>query len=234
MTFHLDQKVGDIVAECPPASNLFQRYGIDFCCGGNRPLRAALEQKGIAADQFLAELEAAYATAQKQADPSAVDWRKAPYGELIDQIVGVHHQYLRTELPVISAYVTKIFHVHGPHHPELARLYQQFHQLKMELDMHIQDEEARVFPRVRTYEKTGSRAELDEALACLDELEQEHQGAGDLLAAMRETTRNYTLPADACGTYAMTFQKLQELEANMFQHVHLENNVLFPRLRAEP
>ncbi|MBP2019829.1 regulator of cell morphogenesis and NO signaling [Symbiobacterium terraclitae] len=231
MTFRIDQKVGEIVAEFPEAAQLFQRHGVDFCCGGSRPLKDALAQKGIAAEAFLAELQAAHAAAQARQE-RGTDWRTASYAEIIDQIVGVHHQYLKSELPVISGYVTKIYYVHGQNHAELAALHRQFHQLKLELEQHLHDEEARVFPLVLAYAQSGSRADLEAAVACLDELEQEHQGAGDLLLAMRETTGGYALPADACTTYALTFQKLQELEADMFQHVHLENNVLFPRLRA--
>lgn len=231
MAFRMDQKVGEIVAAFPPSAQLFQRYGIDFCCGGNRPLKDALAQKRIAADAFLAELHAAHAAAQERQE-CGTDWRTASCAEIIDQVVGVHHRYLKTELPVISGYVTKIYYVHSQHHPELAALHRQFHQLKLELEQHLHDEEARVFPLVLTYEQSGAPADLAAAVACLDELEREHQGAGDLLLAMRETTRDYALPEDACATYALAFQKLQELEADMFQHVHLENNILFPRLRA--
>lgn len=232
MTFNAQQCVGEIVAAFPGASNLFKRYGIDFCCGGNRSLGEALAQKAIATDAFLANLEAAYQAQQLRQEAGGVDWREASYSDLIDQIVGAHHQYLKDELPVISGFATKIFHVHGPRHPELGQLYRQFHQFKMELDMHLQDEESRVFPLIRAYAQSGAPSDLEAALACIEELEAEHQAAGDLLLAMRETTRGYALPPDACRTYTLTFEKMQELESDMFNHVHLENNILFPRLRA--
>jgi len=232
MAFSREQRVGEIVAAFPGASNLFKKHGIDFCCGGNRSLADALGQKAVPEDSFLADLQAAYEAQQLRQEAGATDWRAVSYSELIDQVVGVHHQYLKDELPVISAFTTKIFHVHGPRHPELAELYRQFHAFKLELDMHLLDEESRVFPLIRAYEQSGAAADREAALACLEELESEHQAAGDLLFAMRETTKGYALPPDACRTYTLTFQKLQELESDMFNHVHLENNILFPRLRA--
>lgn len=232
MSFTLDQRVGEIVAAFPGASNLFKKHGIDFCCGGGRPLSDALQQKAIPADRFLADLHAAHEAEQRRQDAGETDWRAVSYGELINQVVTVHHQYLKEELPVLSSFTTKIFKVHGERHPELAVLYRQFHELKIELDLHMQDEEVRLFPLVEAYEASGSREELEKALACFEELESEHQEAGDLLAAMRETTQGYALPPDACRTYTLTFQKLQELESDMFNHIHLENNILFPRLRA--
>ncbi|MFZ5622739.1 MAG: iron-sulfur cluster repair di-iron protein [Pseudomonadota bacterium] len=232
MTFSATQRVGEIVAAFPGASNLFKAYGIDFCCGGGRSLEVALQEKGVAPGTFLSQLQAAYETYQRRMEGRQTDWRTVPLEALIEQIITAHHQYLRQELPVLSAFTVKIAHVHGERHPELITLQEQFHTLKAELESHMADEEERLFPLVRAYEESGSREDLTRALATLEELEAEHQAAGSLLAAMRATTADYLLPPDACRTYTLAFHKLEELESDMFQHIHLENNILFERLRA--
>lgn len=223
--------VGEVVAAFPGASNLFKQHTIDFCCGGNRTLSTVLRQQKLEEESFLATLNEAYQTANRLAVET--DWREVPYPELIDHIVNKHHAYLVQELPLLSEFVTKILRVHGQAHPELTRLHQLFHQFKMELDQHMIDEEQIVFPKIRVYAETGYREALDYAVAANERLEAEHSAAGDLLRHMREVTNDYTLPEGACRTYTLTFQKLEELEADMFQHVHLENNIMFPRLAKE-
>ncbi|MFZ5827849.1 MAG: iron-sulfur cluster repair di-iron protein [Bacillota bacterium] len=230
--FSAELRVGEIVAAFPGASNLFKRYNIDFCCGGGRSLADALKQKGLATEPVLAELHEAYEQEQRRLDKGSIDWRTAPLTALIDQIVTVHHCYLRQELPLLSQFVAKINRVHGDRHPELVTLNQLFHRLKPELESHMEDEENRLFPLATAYERSGDPADLERALQCLEELESEHQAAGDLLAAMRDLTGGFQLPPDACRTYTLTFYKLEELESDMFQHIHLENNILHERLRA--
>lgn len=231
MVFNTAQSVGEIVAAFPGASNLFKAHGIDFCCGGARRLGEALQARGIPAESFLTELDNAYNAAQARQAVAGVDWRTAAFGALINRIVNRHHAYLKQELPLLSGFVRKICHVHGAHHPELAALNRQFHALKAELEPHMVAEEDEFFPLVAAYERSRDPSDLARVVAALDELEAEHQAAGGLLAQMRESTAGYRLPEDACRTYTLTYQKLSELEADMFEHVHLENNVLFPRLR---
>lgn len=232
MNFTADQKVGEIVAAFPGASNLFKRHGIDFCCGGGRPLADALQQKRIAADGFLAQLEQAFEEEQRRRESPAIDWRTAPLSTLIERIVTIHHGYLKNEMPILSQFTQKIARVHAERHPELLELSRLFHDLMSELESHMLDEEQRLFPLIAEYESTGSRVVLTKALETLDELESEHLAAGNLLVAMREITGDYRLPPDACRSYTLTFFKLDELESDMHQHIHLENNILFERLRA--
>lgn len=230
-TFDGTETLGDIVAAFPGASNLFKANRIDFCCGGDRQLNAVLEEKGMDGAPFLGELNALaeQAEARSAAD---VDWREAPLGELVDHIVQKHHAYLEQELPVLSGFVTKILRVHGFSHPELAELHKLFHQAKVELEQHMIDEESNVFPLIKQAEQAGDAAARQQALEQIGELEHEHEAVGDLLKRMREITSEYTLPEGACTTYALTFRKLEELESDTFEHVHLENNILFPRLSA--
>lgn len=231
--FQESHPVGQIVAEYPGAAKLFKRHGIDFCCGGGKPVGRVLSQSGIAAEVFLQELNEAYQTYVNRGKGDK-DWRSVPLGALVEHIVNAHHGFLRQELPMLSGFVTKVARVHGNRHPELIALYQTFHRLKDEMEGHMASEEKVLFPLIRAYEETGTRADLDRALKTLDELEAEHEAAGNLLAVIRETTNGFQLPPDACRTYTATYHELAELESDMFTHVHLENNILFPRLRQAP
>lgn len=231
--FSLEDKIGDIVNSFPGASNVFKSYGIDFCCGGQRPLKSAVQSQELEALIILEALEQAYDFHTKRTSQVNADWTQTTFGKLIDHIVDTHHAYLRNELPAISQFVTKVLHVHGPHHPEvLPALHRMFHELKLELEHHLESEETILFPLVKAYEETGDPAKLREALATIDRLEEEHTNAGDLLKEMRNVTSGYTLPEGACRTFTLTYQKLDELEDDMFQHIHKENNILFVRLAA--
>lgn len=224
------ETVGEIVAAFPGAGNLMKEYKIDFCCGGNRPLSEALKQEQIDESAFLDELNQRYQQAlQKQ--QQNVDWRKAPLDDLIDHIVQTHHAYLLEELPLLSQFVTKIFRVHGAAHPELAQLHRLFHQMKTDLEQHLVDEEEKVFPLIKEAVRTGTPDAFQKANEIISEMEDDHSAVGDLLKEMRKITDNYRLPEGACRTYTLTFRKLEELEADLFQHIHLENNVLFPRIK---
>jgi regulator of cell morphogenesis and NO signaling len=232
MKFDGTEKIGDIVSQFPGAGHLFREYGIDFCCGGNRTLLTALRQKEINPESFLGRLNQAYEKANQQPDGNT-DWRKAPYTDLMNHIVHHHHAYLNEELPLLGGFTTKILRVHGPKHPELAELHRLFHQLKMDLEQHLISEEEVVFPMIAVFEKTGSKQVIEKAVQAADDLESEHSETGELLKKMREVTNGYKLPEGACRTYALTFHMLERLEADLFQHIHLENNILFPRLKSE-
>ncbi len=230
MIFTGNDKIGEVVARFPGASNIFKEYNIDFCCGGNRSLSLAFKQQNLNEEEVLAKLNQAYERALKLQEGSR-DWREASSAELIDYIVNTHHAYLQKELPLLSEFVTKILRVHGPTHGEvLSRLYKLFHSLKMELDQHLIKEEEVLFPLIRQYEQNPSEELRAKAAAELNDLESEHQSAGDILKEMRAITDGYTLPEGACRTYTLTFHKLAELESDLFEHIHLENNILFPRL----
>lgn len=232
IVFDGTETIGEIVAEFHGASNLLKEYRIDFCCGGDRTLSTVLMQQAIDQAAFLGLLNEAYRNAMQQKDPN-VDWRTVTYNELIDHVIYNHHAYLNKELPLLRDFVTKILRVHGAEHPELVTLHKKFHDLKTELEQHLISEEVIVFPKIREYEQTGSEAALGKAIAAIHELEAEHEHAGDLLKEMRAITNDYTLPEGACRTYTLTFQKLEALEADLFEHIHLENNIMFPRLEAE-
>lgn len=223
-----EEIVGELVAEYPDTSNVFKANRIDFCCGGDRSILTAAEQKGIKASELLGELQQAIRKTL-QGNGSREDWTLVPSVELMAHIIGTHHQYLRDELPVLSDFTTKIMRVHGPNHPELVEVNQLFQALKAELSEHIAKEEAELFPLIEQYEAELSEEHKRKIREENRKAEAEHTHAGGLLEGIRQATGDYQLPEDACKTYTLAFRKLEQLENDLFQHIHLENNILFPR-----
>lgn len=230
--FFANQPVGDIVVQFPTAGLLFKQYRIDFCCGGDRPLAEAAQARGVEAAEVLQALNEMYRNAEARKE-QGTDWQHAPYTAIVDHVVATHHAFLKKELSGLGEFVSRIRNVHGSGHRELFELDQLYHALKAELEEHLAKEEAEIFPLVKQYAENQQRETLQKAVATIEGLEAEHSACGELLSRMRDITDNYTLPADACPTYTVTFQKLEELEDDMFRHIHLENNILFPRLEKE-
>lgn len=229
--FSSNDKIGDIVVKLPKASEIFKTFQIDFCCGGNRPLIEAINENHLNEKEVLSELQKAYEEVEEFKDRN-VDWSKVSFSDLIDHTVNIHHAYLNQELPKLSELTKKIYRVHGEGHPELSKVYKLFHTLKMELEEHLIKEEEIVFPLIKEYEANESNEVLDKALKIIGELESEHEGAGDILKKLRKITNNYEIPCDGCASYELTFRGLELLESDLFQHIHLENNIMFPRLAA--
>jgi regulator of cell morphogenesis and NO signaling len=227
-TFTESSIIGNIVTEFPKASDFFKANRIDFCCGGNRPLIEAIEERNLSAEEILSELNALYDEAKKLSE-STIDWNQASSNELIQYIVGKHHRYLNEELPKLSPYVTKVLRVHGAQHPHLAQIHKLFHQLKTELEQHTIKEETEDFPALIAFEEKPTSVNKEKVLTILSALEDEHQHAGDLIKEIRKVTNDFTPPPGACGTYRLVYQRLEELESDLFEHIHLENNILFPR-----
>lgn len=232
MIFDRTWKIGDIVARVPKTSDVLKAYKIDFCCGGNRPISEAIEAHELNEEEVLTKINEVYYEV-KEAQSEFRDWVTSSYSDIIEHIVNTHHAYLNTEMPVISEYVTKILRVHGLNHPELSRVHKLFHQLKADLDHHSIKEEMDAFPLIKDYENDPKADKLPLLGQVITALENEHDDAGDLLKEIRRITNDFELPEDACTTYRITFQKLEEFESDLFQHIHLENNILFPRVLEE-
>jgi len=164
---------------------------------------------------------------------SATDWRLASFDDLVDHIVNTHHDYLYNELPKIGDLTTKILRVHGRSHPELAKVHKLFHTLKLELEQHLIKEEQTLFPLIIDYEEDPSLDKLNELLKVVEELEAEDIATGDFLKELSAITKGYAIPGDVCSTFSLTYQKLKNLELDLFTHIQLENNVLFPRLKSQ-
>lgn len=221
--------VGEVVSIFPQASDLFKKHRIDFCCGGDKTIEVATEAKEISADELLKTLNNQY-TLYISEHHKDTNWNEVSFTTLIDHIIQKHHRYIQEELPQLSPYVTKVFRVHGQTETHLSDVHRLFHELKLELEQHIIKEETLVFPLIKQYEENPTQENLVLAIEKLEELEQEHDGAGDLIKELRRITNDFTPPEHACRTYRMVYNRLEDFESDLFQHVHLENNILFKRL----
>ena len=222
-----ERTVGEVVAEDYARAAVFQRFGIDFCCGGGRTIRSACDRVG-ADYEVVSRAIAGVANLGVSVEPST-DPRSWTLEVLTDHIVSEHHAYVRETLPVLRQFTTKVAHVHGARHIELNEIRILVEALGRELERHMEDEESVLFPQLAESESQSGPADLSGVLV---PLEDDHDRAGALMARIRELSGGFTPPADACTTYRAAFAKLEEFEADLHRHVHLENNVLFPRARA--
>lgn len=228
-TFTAEDTPAQIVKIFPQASDLFKERKIDYCCGGDQPLGLYMEDNHLDEENILIELNSSYQK-WKDAGNTAKNWGAATFTELIDHIQMKHHSYLYEELPQLQSFVTKIFRVHGSEQPHLKDLYRLFNEFRTELEEHSIKEDHEVFPLIKKYEVHPSESLLQNIKEANGHLEDEHEAVGDLLKQMRKVTNDYTLPENACGSYQITYARLEEMEANTFEHVHLENNILFKQL----
>lgn len=222
--------IGDIVAQFPKASDIFRSYKIDFCCGGQRTLKEASEERNLDGEAILEQLNALYS---QSLEKEGKNWLEASYSELIDHIIAKHHRYLAEELPQLSPYVTKVLRVHGANHPHLAQVHKLFNELKTELEQHTIKEETYAFPLILRFAKTPTPDNKEMTKQAVSELVDEHDCAGDIIKTIREMTNDFTPPEDACRTYRLVYDRLEALEKDLFEHIHLENNILFPRVLNE-
>ena len=219
MNIQPESKVGQIATEHPLATRVFARHGIDFCCGGGKPLAEVCGTKGLDAAAVVAEIEQELAAP----DATAVRWDEAPLAELIDHILATYHRPLDEELPRIEAMARKVADVHGDKRPDvLPELLAVYLGLKAELDQHMMKEEQILFPMI----KNGQGVMAGGPISVM---EHEHESAGGALKRLRELTDGYEVPAEACNTWRALWHGLAALEESLHQHIHLENNILFPR-----
>jgi regulator of cell morphogenesis and NO signaling len=209
---------------------VFKKYGIDFCCGGKKSLKQACEEKGLDVEIVEAELENPV-----QATSSANDYNRWEPDFLADYVYNQHHLYYYNELPVLKGLITKVTQHHGGNHPELKYLYSLFAQLVQELDTHFMKEEKVVFPFIKALvaaKRTGDFEALNNQPSITDPIrimEVDHDAAGEILTEMNKLSNDYTPPVDACNSYQFLYKKLKDLEEDLHQHIHLENNILFPK-----
>ncbi|MBM7649062.1 regulator of cell morphogenesis and NO signaling [Bacillus ectoiniformans] len=225
--FNQTSIVGEVVATFPQASDLFKKHKIDFCCGGNRPLKEAIEEKQLCEPDILNELEELYQQYSQAIKMN--DWRIAPSKDLVEHILNKHHEYAQSEIKQLTPYVKKIAAVHGERHPHLTDVLHLFNELKAEIAEHFAKEEETAFPAILAYETAPSDAARNALTPIVKELMDEHDHAGDILKEIRKLTNDYQLPVNACNTFKLVYDRLELLESDMFEHIHLENNILFPR-----
>jgi regulator of cell morphogenesis and NO signaling len=219
--------VADIAAALPSSVRVFQRHGIDFCCGGKTPLSAACQDRGIAFPAIVSAIEASATTPSKDER----DWTREPLRALIDHIVVTYHNALREELPRLESMAGKVARVHAVKAPYLLKLEAIVSELSADLRAHMRKEEFVLFPAIQMVE-AGEPHPAVPISAPITVMEHEHDQAGALLSELRAMTNDYTTPPWACQTFRALYQGLSELESAMHVHVHLENNVLFPRALA--
>lgn len=227
-TLHPDKTVGEMVTERPARSRVFEKLGIDYCCGGKLALKEACQKKGLDPETVRAMLEA-METMGAEAD--AIQPDEMSDGELIDHILETHHAYLRRELRRLEHHVCKVNAVHGKSYAWLAELEVVFLGLEAELKSHMMKEEQILFPVIRNLEAGEAVPPMmvQHLNEPVEQMEREHAAAGQALERMSELTHGYQAPEGACNTFRAMLDGLRELEADMHQHIHLENNVLFPR-----
>ena len=232
MTLTATKTVGEIAAEAPSATREFEKLGIDYCCGGSRTLGEACAEAKISVDEALARLEKGLATTQPGDNK---DWQHQLLADLIAHIKSTHHVFVREESSRIQALAAKVVGVHGKNHPELLPVQEVFSDLAAELSVHLMKEEQVLFPYMIRMEESALAGEpappatFGTVVNPVRMMMQEHDGAGDALRALRTITNDYRVPEDACISYRTLYQALQGFEADLHQHIHLENNILFPR-----
>jgi len=231
MTAIIKEPIGEIVRRSYKASEVFRKHQIDFCCGGKKTLEDVCKEKNIDAHMVEAELT----TALSAPAESTKNFDEFPPDLLADYIEKKHHRYIEHNAPVIGKYLEKLVAVHGKRHPELEEIKNEFMASAGELAKHMKKEELVLFPFIRKMiliiegKSAPQVAPFGTVLNPISMMMQEHDIEGDRFRKIQRLTHNYTPPADACNTYRVTFSMLQEFEDDLHTHIHLENNILFPK-----
>jgi regulator of cell morphogenesis and NO signaling len=233
MSMITEKTVRELALENAVATKVFEKLGIDYCCGGNRTLEQACHAANVSVGQVLKSLEEAQLSSP--ANSTDRNWQTEPLDGLISHITNTHHKYTRDATARLAPLFAKVCSVHGANHPELLELRDVFNGLTEELTVHLMKEEKVLFPYIiRMEEAVIEKAPiLPPPFGTVQNpvamMEHEHDSAGRTLRAMREISHGYAVPSDACVSYQTLYKALAELEADLHQHIHLENNILFPR-----
>jgi regulator of cell morphogenesis and NO signaling len=230
--FGTTKTVREYALEIPAATRIFEKLGIDYCCGGGKSLADACTAAGVSVDQVLDSLNASVESVSTSA---ARDWQALSQTELITHIVDKHHAFTREELVRLEALLAKVSGVHGENHPELFQIQHHFGKLRGELEPHMLKEEGVLFPYIVRLEEaawanqTLSPPPFRTVQNPVRVMMAEHDGAGYILGRMREASSGYAVPRDGCISYKTLYSALTAMEVDLHQHIHLENNILFPR-----
>jgi regulator of cell morphogenesis and NO signaling len=224
-------KVRDLVTNDYRTAAILERHSIDFCCNGGQTIATACAKGGVDPATLVGELEALRNGGEES------HFRPAEWGLdiLIDHIIDNHHRYVARMIPVLEAHLAKIVSVHGSNHPELNEIGEGFRSVASELSQHMLKEERVLFPYIKglVAAEAGGRSAVPPPFGTIRNpirmMETEHESAGNVLFGIRKRSGGYSSPADGCTTYQVTYRELEEFEKDLHQHIHLENNVLFPR-----
>jgi len=232
MTLTTTKTVREYAIETPQTIPVFEKLGIDYCCGGNRPLDEACAAANVDLEDVLRSLEMAIA---QPSPPNERELQSGTLAELISYIVRTHHVFVRTRIPEIQELIEKVNTKHGANHAELVKIRTVFRGLGDELMTHLMKEENILFPYIERMEESVVQREpilpppFGTVANPVRMMEHEHDNAGIALKILREASQNFTPPADACTSYRALYTALEEFEKDLHQHIHLENNVLFPQ-----
>jgi len=226
----MTKSLAQIVSSNHRAATVFEKYHLDFCCNGKRTLKQACAEGDLKIEEVLTDLEVISEIDSK----ALIDFSCLSLAPLSEYIVATHHSYVKKEMPAIMAYLQRVASKHGDRHPEMLKVLELFAAVKEEMEQHMQKEELVLFPRITAIEKQvteGNEIRLNFTYlqSPITMMEQEHDHAGRLLEDIRLLTNDYNPPADACTTYRLSFAALKAFETDLHQHVHLENNILFPK-----
>lgn len=229
-----EETLGQIATKDLRKAQIFKKYGLDFCCGGKKTVKQACDEKGLDVTQIEKELQQA-----DKASPS----RPLPYNEweldfLADYIVNTHHSYVKKSLPDLISYAAKVAKVHGEHHPEMLPIHQLVEAVNAEFTAHMVKEEQVLFPYIKELVVLKNNASPMQSSSFgsvqgpINMMEMEHEMVGKNMEAIRTLSANYSLPEDACASYSLLYRMLEEFEDDLHTHIHLENNILFPKALA--
>jgi regulator of cell morphogenesis and NO signaling len=222
-----------LALENPASTRVFEKLGIDYCCGGKKSLQEACRSANLNIEQVLASLEQASQPAA--ATQKEQNWEAAPLAALIAHIRTTHHKYTREEIARLGPLFKKVCSVHGGNHPELLQVYEAFQGLAQELSAHMMKEEMILFPYIIRMEAAvaGQEAIAPAPFGSVQNpvamMEHEHDSAGNALRIIKQASNGYSTPIDSCISYQTLYRALAEFETDLHQHIHLENNILFPR-----
>jgi len=222
---NIEPTIGEIVTNDFRAASLFKEAGIDFCCGGNKSLTKACNEKGTDVSHLVQQLEILSQTPVS----GTLNFKEWELSFLIDYIINTHHKFVLKNLPELVFYTQKIADVHGDHHPELIEVASLFFKINEELLQHLKNEEEVLFPAVKQAEKNISTEIKSTIVSEITRMQDEHEFAGGAMDKINVLTNNYFLPDDACNTYRVALKLLEQFEDDLHIHVHLENNILYPK-----
>ncbi|MBE0571385.1 MAG: iron-sulfur cluster repair di-iron protein [Ignavibacteriaceae bacterium] len=226
----VSKTLAELVTDNIRSAIVFEEFGLDFCCRGNRSLSDACKEKNIEVEKVAAQLNelSEKTNGNLQADDWSLDF-------LVDYIMNNHHQYVRKMIPIITLHADKVASVHGKNHPETIKIADLFLAVREELEMHMMKEERILFPQIKQMVLTKNEdgqffpPSFGSIQNPIRMMEYEHTSAGDALYQIRELSNNYSHPEDACNTFKALYSELKELEEDLHKHIHLENNILFPK-----
>lgn len=227
MNYYIEKTIGEIVAQDYRTAAVFEQFGIDFCCKGNRTIQDACAAKNISSDAVIQQL-----TALPPANlVTEEDYKQWPMDKLSNHIEERHHGYINEKMPLLLQYLEKVSKVHGKEHPEVVDIYELFRECAAELSMHMKKEELILFPFIRKMAGSNQLTEMPHFGTVenpVNMMRHEHDTEGERFRKIAVLSNDYTPPADACNTYRVSYAMLKEFEQDLHLHIHLENNILFP------